>query len=258
VVIDNASTDSTKETVRRLQLLVPITYDCFEKIGVNRARNRAIEICKGDILAFIDDDAVAVPTWVDAMKRKFERFPQATAVVGCKENLHAGALVPSVIQFTERDLAMARDHDGELVKSPTLVDTCNFAFRKQRILESNIRFDEHLKKGGDRHFGHQLFNAGKTVLFAEDSIVLHSWPSTYASYFRMRWNAGVARRLLSKRLGEQHYRLQTRSWSALRMLGFTFKKGAALGPVRQPLFVVLVLAGHAVYLLSQAVNQNRA
>jgi len=46
------------------------------------ARNRCIEACKTKYIAFIDDDAVAKPSWVASIMKAFVAFPEAAGVTG--------------------------------------------------------------------------------------------------------------------------------------------------------------------------------
>jgi glycosyltransferase involved in cell wall biosynthesis len=65
LVIDNNSTDDTSEVAEDFALSASIPTRCvFERQqGSSYARNRAVAEAHGDIILFIDDDAVAEPRW---------------------------------------------------------------------------------------------------------------------------------------------------------------------------------------------------
>lgn len=64
LVVDNGSSDSTAEEVFRLQEHHPIVRYAYEEHpGLSHARNRALLESCGDIVAFLDDDAIAEPDW---------------------------------------------------------------------------------------------------------------------------------------------------------------------------------------------------
>lgn len=50
--------------------------------GLSNARNVALARAKGDIIAYIDDDAIAVPGWAQALIAAFDALGAGTAVVG--------------------------------------------------------------------------------------------------------------------------------------------------------------------------------
>ena len=52
-----------------------------DKVGLSHARNAGIKRAVGDIIAFIDDDAVADPTWLETMIRNYDD-PEVVGVGG--------------------------------------------------------------------------------------------------------------------------------------------------------------------------------
>jgi len=66
VVVDNNSTDQTRQVVQQLQRRYPelIRYLFEPKQGISNARNSGIAVARGEILAFLDDDETAGPDWL--------------------------------------------------------------------------------------------------------------------------------------------------------------------------------------------------
>jgi GT2 family glycosyltransferase len=50
--------------------------------GLSAARNLGVRYATGDIVAFIDDDAIAFPDWLERMVRVFYEHPEAIGVTG--------------------------------------------------------------------------------------------------------------------------------------------------------------------------------
>ena len=72
LVVDNASTDPTPEIVRSLQTgSTPLRYLREERPGANYARNTGWRSASGEIIAYLDDDAVVEPGWVDGVLAAF-------------------------------------------------------------------------------------------------------------------------------------------------------------------------------------------
>src|SRR5579863_433252 len=66
LVVDNNSTDATREVIQDYVSRHPglVRYVFEGRQGKSNALNRGIHEAKGDILAFVDDDVVAEPDWL--------------------------------------------------------------------------------------------------------------------------------------------------------------------------------------------------
>ncbi|MGE0219506.1 glycosyltransferase family 2 protein [Mycolicibacterium sp.] len=82
IVVDNASsTDETADYVRgvsdpRVRLVVE------PRPGLSRARNAALRAATTDVVAFVDDDVVVDPHWLDALTAAFDHAPSVSCVSG--------------------------------------------------------------------------------------------------------------------------------------------------------------------------------
>ena len=84
IVVDNNSTDNTRNVVEELQAKSPVDLIyCFEtQQGVSYARNVGIERARAPILAFTDDDIRPAPDWISSIVESFKRFPEADCIGG--------------------------------------------------------------------------------------------------------------------------------------------------------------------------------
>ena len=71
IVVDNASTDSTRDVVESFRGARPVRYVYESTPGVSRARNAGCRAAGGDIVAFLDDDAVPTGTWLENIENAF-------------------------------------------------------------------------------------------------------------------------------------------------------------------------------------------
>jgi len=69
LVIDNASTDSTRELVESFLNIENIRYIFEDAPGLSHARNRGMREARGEYLAYIDDDARAAADWLEVAER---------------------------------------------------------------------------------------------------------------------------------------------------------------------------------------------
>lgn len=84
VVVDNNSTDNTREVVREFEERAShqIHYVLETTQGLSAARNTGIKQSGGPIISFIDDDAEADPGWLAAVVEAFNQHPDAWGVGG--------------------------------------------------------------------------------------------------------------------------------------------------------------------------------
>ncbi|HSK10113.1 MAG TPA: glycosyltransferase, partial [Vicinamibacterales bacterium] len=73
VVADNASTDDTQEVLRQISagFPVPLLTVLEPKPGKTHAVHRALGSCRGDIIAFTDDDVLVGEDWIERIKEVF-------------------------------------------------------------------------------------------------------------------------------------------------------------------------------------------
>jgi glycosyltransferase involved in cell wall biosynthesis len=82
VVVDNASTDDTRSVVNARLPHPQLIYIYEEQLGLSHARNRGAAVARGDILAYLDDDAEASPDWLQTLSQIFADYPKAAIAGG--------------------------------------------------------------------------------------------------------------------------------------------------------------------------------
>lgn len=79
IVIDNASTDRTRETAEKFPGVRVVRE---EKKGITRARQRGFMEAQGDILAFIDADTHMPSGWCEMVLKEFTDNPHFACLSG--------------------------------------------------------------------------------------------------------------------------------------------------------------------------------
>jgi GT2 family glycosyltransferase len=87
IVVDNGSSDGTREVLERMCDQLPIVVLTESIPGKNRALNRAVAVARGKLLLFTDDDVIVDPQWMGEMQRAVGRWPFKT--------IFAGAITPT-------------------------------------------------------------------------------------------------------------------------------------------------------------------
>ena len=88
IVVDNDEHQTAREIAHQWKALSPwpMTYDVESKRGISHARNRLVSLAMGNqFIAFIDDDEIAHPRWLDELLSAHERF---------RSNIVAGPVLP--------------------------------------------------------------------------------------------------------------------------------------------------------------------
>ena len=195
LVVDNASARPVREVCRRRG----VGYVHEPVPGLTRARNLGARAARGALVAYIDDDAIPEPGWLDALAQAFAD-PAVAAVSGRIRYMK-----------TRGDTRMMSDEDAPegialrprgsfdqgtrdwfaLACFGGIGDGGSMAFRRALIAHS-IGFDERLGRGrllegGDEHVAFMsLIAHGYRITHAPDAAVRHPFPATPAWQRAMR------------------------------------------------------------------------
>ncbi|UCC96567.1 MAG: glycosyltransferase [Phycisphaerales bacterium] len=104
VIVDDGSTDGTEQMIE--QLGIPVTYHWQPNSGDAAARNKLIELARGEYISFIDSDDLLLPDAIERMVRVMETETEDVIVYGsyyridergrvygrCKRRLHSGRI----------------------------------------------------------------------------------------------------------------------------------------------------------------------
>lgn len=86
VVVDNASTDNTKEVVEARLPHPQLKYIFEPVLGLSVARNTGAKATTAPIVAYLDDDALASPQWLKVLVAAYQSNPKL-AIAGGKVTL---------------------------------------------------------------------------------------------------------------------------------------------------------------------------
>ena len=142
VVINGPSTDNTKGVLDRYKQRIKIGQNPERNLSISR--NMGIELSDGDLIAFIDDDALPFDDWVATLLREFNRRPLTLAGLGGPV-YHAGTLEfqaqdIGINKFAEANVNIDSSEIGKNGWERSLLGT-NTCFRGD-VLRSINGFDE--------------------------------------------------------------------------------------------------------------------
>jgi len=175
--------------------------------GLSHARNRALEWAAeagADVLAFVDDDAIAEPGWYEALARQWAAAPADVACIGGPIRPRFGVEPPRwysdairhVLTLVDRGDAV-RDLDPDL----EAVYGANISFAVEPLRAAG-GFDPALGHSGRRIFfgeedeaQRELVRRGHRIRYVPDARVWHVIPAqrlTRRSFLRRRFQFGVS------------------------------------------------------------------
>lgn len=83
IVVDNASTDNTKQICTNYQTKLPNLYYLYEPIqGLSKARNTALNHARGQYISYLDDDAIPCKHWLAEIIKTFQLIKPTPVGIG--------------------------------------------------------------------------------------------------------------------------------------------------------------------------------
>lgn len=175
IVVDNASSDGTREVINS-RLPHPRLQYIYEPVtGLSVARNTGAKASRGEILAYLDDDAIASPGWLKALGQAYQDNTKL-AIAGGKVTLllPEGKTIPSWLSSELAGNLGAYDLGDEVVSitNPGLTP---------RGLNYSLRRSFWQQVGG---FDVNLGRVGKNLLSNEELqmtqlALKHQWQVAY-------------------------------------------------------------------------------
>lgn len=184
VIVDNDTSAAGREVCETMRPSFRWRLDCAvePRRGITYARNRSVALAGEDIdfIAFIDDDEVPHPVWLDQLLQVQSRF-SADVVAGAVISRFATQPPPWIVEC-HRQLN-PRYEDGPC---PGLPATNNVLIRAGLLRDMVGPFDHRfaLTGGEDTHLFRLLQEAGVSCVWARDALVDEWLPPSRAT---VRW-----------------------------------------------------------------------
>jgi len=175
-----------------------IQYHLAQNYNLSRTRNQGIRESKGDLIAFIDDDAVADPAWISNLVNCYRR-KEKVGCIGGKIKLDLPANLPKAAkQLPEKMLrgflSATTIEGGQQELDEPLIWGCNMAFPSS-VFEQVGYFDPrlgrtpwNLKGEDEKDVQYRLLSRGYNLFWEPKAEVTHiiSEKRLKSSYFLRR------------------------------------------------------------------------
>ena len=204
IVVDDGSTDATAAIAGGYDVRLIST----ENQGLSAARNTGLMAARGEIVAYLDDDARPDPHWLHFLVRGFRTTDHAAVggpnlpppddgpIAACVANAPGGPIH-----------VLVSDTDAEHLPG------CNMAFRRDALLAIG-GFDPQFRAAGDDvDVCWRLQEHGATLGFHAAAMVWHHRRRSVRGYWRQQRGYGHAEALLERKWPERYNRRGHVTWA---------------------------------------------
>ncbi|MEG1717927.1 MAG: glycosyltransferase [Bacteroidales bacterium] len=218
IIINNNSPDNTEEYCLAFKQNNPehsIYYTLEKEQGLSYARNRGIILAKGEILCFIDDDAIANSHYLEELVNFFEKHLDAVAVGGHIYPLFETER-PKWMSSYLLDITSSIDLGKSIRKFPTTKYPigANMAFRAFIFSQIGL-FNVNLGRKGDNLEGAEekeifkkIRKEKQNIYYLPSAIVAHYVPAkrlSKAFFIRLATSIGYSEKIRTKNISAFTY-----------------------------------------------------
>lgn len=184
IVVNGPSTDGTTELLERYKDQFRIG-NCSEP-NISMSRNVGIQMAKGEIVAFIDDDAVPEVNWLDELEKVYETDRGIGGVGGfVRDNSGVEYQCKYIVcdrsgdseHFTHEPIALSEQRP-QMEKYYTLIGV-NSSFRREALLEIGGFDEEYAYFLDETDICVRLVDAGWKIQFAPQAEVYHKFAASH-------------------------------------------------------------------------------
>ncbi|MCX5698306.1 MAG: glycosyltransferase family A protein [Candidatus Omnitrophica bacterium] len=174
LVVDQSDDEKTAILAKSLNDSKVLFYK-MKGVGLGRARNLAIDLSRGTIIAFTDDDCIVEKDWIEKIIQEFSRRPDISALYG------------RVLPYGKASEGMfchaITSFEGEIIVDKTILPYNighgnNMSFRKSVFLkigsfEETIGAGTKFYAGEDTDFTLRLMEHGLKLCYSSNLLVYH-------------------------------------------------------------------------------------
>jgi len=196
----DGSSDGTGNMLSELRTAYPLRFTTVAHRGASAARNAAIARATGDVLLFIDDDALPQPG-IFERHLAVHRRDRSAVVIG-RMGATPGGRLPAWLDWEAAMLARhyARIVAGTVTPGWREFFTANASVRREHVLAVG-GFDERFIRAQDIELGRRLAVRGLRFYFASDAVIHHEPDRTLETWLRLAFKRGSHHFVLERESG---------------------------------------------------------
>lgn len=222
ILVNNGSTDKTKDVCESFKKILPIRYYHTKIFGFSALYNFAIKKSKNPYIVFFDDDCIATQTWRksiteslinsagDILQGKIISIPQNNIYAQIMGDHYQNWIKAHMISLNELDVM---DNKNLVIPRTLLFDRSEFH-----------KFNPHLRKGSeDLELGARLRKLGAKILYCPTIVAYHRERQTVSEFMKQHIRIAESEKILSSRFSYAQVGMFPREKTYLNLVSF-FKR----------------------------------
>jgi glycosyltransferase involved in cell wall biosynthesis len=204
IVVNDGSRDNFEEIVKQY----PVKLISTPNRGLSSARNTGMYNAKGDIIAYIDDDAYPDPHWLHYLAYAYTNSD------------HAGIGGPNICPAEDGPIAqcVANSPGGPvhvLINDEIAehIPGCNMTFRREALMAVGGFDPVYRAAGDDVDVCWRIQESGKTIGFHPSAVVWHHRRNSIKAYWKQQKGYGKAEALLEHKWPEKYNGFGHLAWA---------------------------------------------
>lgn len=212
IVVDDASTDLTKEAVRQYPVQL---IEMNRNVGQSRCRNIGVKAAKGDIIAFTDSDCVVNKDWLSKLTEPFK--DPLVGVVGGGVDSYGTSRILDRYEEARSPLHMG-ERSGEIGPNRQVpyVPTCNVLIRREAFLQVG-GFKEEMRVGEDVDLIWRILLKDYKGWYVPEGRIRHQHRNQFLHFIRRRAQYASSEALLEKNFIFNRKKLFVSPWHMINL-----------------------------------------
>ena len=200
--------DGSKDRLAEYAAQFPVRLISTENRGLSNARNTGMENARGEIVAYIDDDAFPDPHWLQYLAYAYRNSDHAC--------IGGPNIAPGDDGFIATCVANAPGGPVHVLLSDEIaehVPGCNMTFRRDALMKIGGFDPVYRSAGDDVDVCWRIQQSGRTVGFHPSALVWHRRRNSFKAYWRQQKGYGKAEALLEAKWPEKYNSFGHLSWA---------------------------------------------